>query len=80
MENKNQLFGARDNFGIKPFYYTQMNNNLIFGSEIKSFLHHTPVVKEGDEVATGINHTPTASGATQTSNPFMPKFPSSTKK
>ena len=37
-------------------------------------------IKEGDEVATGINHTPTASGATQTSNPFMPKFPSSTKK
>ncbi len=37
-------------------------------------------VNENAEVATGINHSPAASGATQTSNPFMPKFPSSTKK
>ena len=32
------LFGARDYFGIKPFYYAQMNGSLLFGSEIKSFL------------------------------------------
>jgi len=35
------LFGARDHFGIKPFYYTPLpDGNLIFGSEIKSFLEH----------------------------------------
>ena len=34
------LFGARDIFGIKPFYYAQMNGSLLFGSEIKSFLEH----------------------------------------
>ncbi len=36
---KNILFGARDFFGIKPFYYGKLKNGgLIFGSEIKSFL------------------------------------------
>ena len=38
-ENK-KLFGARDMFGIKPFYYAQMNGCFLFGSEIKSFLEH----------------------------------------
>lgn len=33
-----ELFGARDHFGIKPFYYYHDQNELIFGSEIKSFL------------------------------------------
>lgn len=43
-----RLFGARDHFGIKPFYYSQLpGGNLLFGSEIKSFLEHpafTPAV------------------------------------
>ena len=35
------LFGARDPFGIKPFYYTKTEKgSLLFGSEIKSFLEH----------------------------------------
>ena len=34
------MFGARDMFGIKPFYYAQMNDTFFFGSEIKSFLEH----------------------------------------
>lgn len=34
------MFGARDQFGIKPFYYAKMNDTLLFGSEIKSFLPH----------------------------------------
>ena len=38
---KNRLFGARDIFGIKPFYYCRTaQNDLLFGSEIKSFLDH----------------------------------------
>ena len=37
----NTLYGARDMFGIKPFYYTQTSEGeLLFGSEIKSFLAH----------------------------------------
>ncbi len=39
------LFGARDYFGIKPFYYaTLADGNLLFGSEIKSFLEHPAFV------------------------------------
>ncbi len=47
---KNTLYGARDPFGIKPFYYTVTpSGHLIFGSEIKSFLEHPefkPAVNE----------------------------------
>ena len=56
------LFGARDHFGVKPFYYYLPpvaaatspiareggydNNLFIFGSEIKSFLSHPGFKKE----------------------------------
>ncbi len=40
------LFGARDFFGIKPLYYAQMGENLLFGSEIKAFLKHPAFRKE----------------------------------
>lgn len=42
-----KLFGARDIFGIKPFYYyrTPGEGDLLFGSEIKSFLEHPGFVK-----------------------------------
>jgi asparagine synthase (glutamine-hydrolysing) len=36
--NKKQLFGARDHFGIKPFYYHYSGRQFLFGSEIKSLL------------------------------------------
>src|SRR5690606_13411470 len=36
--NKQQLFCARDRFGIKPFYYYQDHTKLVFGSEIKPIL------------------------------------------
>ena len=37
----NTLYGARDPFGIKPFYYIFTDRgHFIFGSEIKSFLEH----------------------------------------
>lgn len=44
--NKRELFGARDHFGIKPFYYAQMNGTFMYGSEIKSFLQHPNFNKE----------------------------------
>lgn len=43
---KKKLFGARDHFGIKPFYYYKNEDTLIFGSEIKSFLPHPDFKKE----------------------------------
>lgn len=42
-----RAFGARDFFGIKPFYYTTgSDGSFIFGSEIKSFLDHPNFIKE----------------------------------
>jgi asparagine synthase (glutamine-hydrolysing) len=35
---KKRLFGARDHFGIKPFYYYKSSSQFLFGSEIKSLL------------------------------------------
>ena len=43
---KQELFGARDHFGIKPLYYTQMGGTFMYGSEIKSFLKHPNFKKE----------------------------------
>lgn len=49
---KQQLFGARDIFGIKPFYWCRTKeNDLLFGSEIKSFLDHPGFVKAVNEEA-----------------------------
>lgn len=45
------IFGARDMFGIKPFYYTTTENSFIFGSEIKAFLHHPEFEKLLNEQA-----------------------------
>lgn len=39
-KKEKKIFGARDIFGIKPFYYYNGNNQFLFGSEIKSFLPH----------------------------------------
>jgi len=36
--NQQQLFCARDPFGIKPFYYSPQAEGLLFSSEIKSLL------------------------------------------
>ncbi|MEA4973494.1 Asparagine synthetase [glutamine-hydrolyzing] 1 [bioreactor metagenome] len=43
---KKRLFGARDFFGIKPFYYAVVDSQLVFASEIKSILEYTPYKKE----------------------------------
>ena len=57
-----ELFCARDFFGIKPFYYTFVDSDVqkdsqsearqfVFGSEIKSILKHPCVKKELNEAA-----------------------------
>ncbi len=48
---KKLMFGARDFFGIKPFYYAMPDDNLVFGSEIKSILEFPTVKKEVNEAA-----------------------------
>lgn len=46
-----EIFGARDFFGIKPLYYATMGDTFMFGSEIKSFLAHPDFKKELNETA-----------------------------
>lgn len=50
-----KAFGARDHFGIKPYYYYEYEQNgkksLMIASEIKSFLEHPSFVKEVNEKA-----------------------------
>ena len=50
-KNTKTLFGARDYFGIKPFYYAKMQGTLMFGSEIKSFVEHPHFKRELNERA-----------------------------
>ncbi len=46
-KKKNLIYGARDIFGIKPFYYYRTaEGNYLFGSEIKSFLEHPAFEKK----------------------------------
>ena len=37
-KNKEEVFIARDHFGIKPFYYYKDKNNIVYSSEIKAIL------------------------------------------
>jgi asparagine synthase (glutamine-hydrolysing) len=43
---KNLLFGARDRFGVKPLYYTQMADYFAFNSEIKGLLAKSKVSRK----------------------------------
>jgi len=45
------LFAARDFFGIKPFYYSNINGRLLFGSEIKSFIEFPEFEKKVNPLA-----------------------------
>ena len=47
--NKQELFCARDGWGIKPFYYYNNNGTFMFASEIKAFLDHPDFNKEFNE-------------------------------
>ncbi|MCR5484589.1 MAG: asparagine synthase (glutamine-hydrolyzing) [Clostridiales bacterium] len=45
-KKEKKLFGARDIFGIKPYYYYINDDVFLFGSEIKSFLPYPKFKKE----------------------------------
>lgn len=44
-EKKKKLFCARDRFGIKPFYYTIVNDIFYFASEMKALLPFLPDIE-----------------------------------
>ena len=41
-----KVFAARDFFGIKPFYYTEVEGQLVFASEIKAITHYPRFEKQ----------------------------------
>ncbi len=45
-DNKKQLFGARDRFGIKPFNYYIDDEKFVWGSEMKSILVSDNIKKD----------------------------------
>ena len=45
-KKEKQLFGARDRFGIKPFYYYIDNEKFVWASEIKSILASKSISKD----------------------------------
>jgi len=50
---KEELFCARDRFGIKPFYYTEVGGSFLFASEIKALLAHPDTGKRPDDAMIG---------------------------
>lgn len=47
-ETEKTLFMARDRLGVKPLFYSRVNNGLVFGSELKAILAHSGVSHEVD--------------------------------
>ena len=47
-EYKKEIFLVRDQMGVKPLFYTIVNNTVVFGSEIKTILAHPDVKAEID--------------------------------
>lgn len=45
-KNNDKLILIRDRMGVKPLFYAQLDNNLVFGSEIKSILSHPDYVPD----------------------------------
>ena len=61
--DKKQITLSRDHAGIKPVYYAEINEGLVFGSEIKGMIDKVPGSRTIDKLAmsclawTGINAT-----------------------
>jgi asparagine synthase (glutamine-hydrolysing) len=63
---KNLLYLYRDRVGIKPLYYTAINNRIVFASEIKAILEDTHIVREVNDNALSHYFTFIATPAPQT--------------
>ena len=48
-DKEQRLYFARDRIGVKPLFYTVVNNSFIFGSEIKALLEHKYIEPEINE-------------------------------
>ena len=48
-EQKQEVFLARDQMGVKPLFYSICNGEFIFGSEIKTILAYPSVKREIDK-------------------------------
>lgn len=59
-KRKRQLFCARDQLGILPFFYTYTQEHFVFGSEIKAILEYPGIPREVD--LTGLDQTFTFAG------------------
>jgi asparagine synthase (glutamine-hydrolysing) len=47
-KNRQEIFLARDRYGIKPLYYTFQDNTFMFASEQKALLKHPKVKRDVD--------------------------------
>lgn len=50
---KKELILARDQFGIKPLYYTMIDDTIVFSSEIKAILEYPNVEIKIDRLGIG---------------------------
>lgn len=63
-DKKEELFVARDHFGIKPLYYSSCDDNFVFASEIKGIFAHPMSKRQLDKtgicelLGLGPNHSP----------------------
>ncbi len=63
-KKKSRLFFARDRIGVKPFFFSIIENEFVFGSEIKALLCHpyiTPIIDKNsisDIILLGPGRTP----------------------
>ena len=48
--SKHKIFASRDRFGIKPFYYSVINGEFVFASEIKPILSHMDNIKANKSI------------------------------
>jgi asparagine synthase (glutamine-hydrolysing) len=49
--HQNILFGSRDRFGKKPFFYTYQSGNFIFASELKAVTSHASLKPQVSKLA-----------------------------